>query len=246
MPNVLVVGATSGIARAVASEFAGHGYDVVLAGRDLEETAAIASDVALRHGRTARAMHLDLLDFESHAKALAPWLGGNGETLAGAVICAGYLGDEHLAHVEMPETRRIVDTNFTGCVSICNLLANHFETRKSGFLCALSSVAGDRGRQSNYTYGAAKGALSLYLQGLRNRLFPAGVRVVTVKPGFVDTKMTYGKPGLFLVATPEAVARGVYKAVARNKDVVYLPWFWRWLMFIIRNIPERVFKRMKL
>jgi len=246
LSSVLVVGATSGIARSIAAEFARHRYDLVLAGRDMEEVKAVASDIALRHNVKARAVQLDLLAFDTHEKVLAPLLAGNGEALSGAVVCAGYLGDEQLAHAELQETRRILDTNFTGCVSVCNVLANHFEARRSGFLCALSSVAGDRGRQSNYTYGAAKGALSLYLQGLRNRLFPAGVQVITVKPGFVDTKMTYGKAGMFLVASPEAVAEGVYRAIVKKKDVVYLPWFWRWLMLVIRNIPERVFKRMKL
>jgi len=107
-------------------------------------------------------------------------------------------------------------------------------------------VAGDRGRQSNYVYGAAKGALTLYLQGLRNRLQTAGVRVVCVKPGFVDTAMTFGMPGLFLVASPEHVGERIARAVEGKTDVLYVPWFWRYIMLIIRAIPEAVFKRMKL
>lgn len=246
MSRVLVIGATSGIARAIAAQFARHGSDLVLAGRDLAETEATAADLALRHRVKTSAIQLDVLAFDTHERTLSPLWDGSGEALSGAVVCAGYLGDEQRARVDVDEARRILDTNFTGCVSVCNLLANHFEARRGGFLCVLSSVAGDRGRQSNYTYGAAKGALSLYLEGLRNRLFPAGVQVVTVKPGFVDTGMTYGRPGMFLVASPETIAAGVYRAVAGKKDVVYLPWFWRWLMLIIRNIPEPIFKRMKL
>ena len=107
-------------------------------------------------------------------------------------------------------------------------------------------MAGDRGRQSNYLYGSAKAGLSAYLQGLRNRLFRSGVRVVTIKPGFVDTSMTFGRPGLFLLASPEAIARGVYKAINSGKDVVYLPWFWRWIMLVIRLVPEGIFKRLRL
>jgi len=125
-----------------------------------------------------------------------------------------------------------------------NVLANHFEKKRRGFICALSSVAGDRGRQSNYIYGSAKSGLTTYLQGLRNRLWHFGVRVITVKPGFVDTRMTYGRPKLFLVASPEAVARDIYKAVLRGKDVVYTPCLWRVVMAIIRAIPEGLFKKL--
>ena len=146
----------------------------------------------------------------------------------------------------MAEARRILDTNFTGCVSALEILARRFEARRAGFIAALSSVAGDRGRQSNYLYGAAKGGLSTYLQGLRNRLHHSGVRVVTIKPGFVDTAMTYGRPGLFLVASPERVARAVYRALRGGQDVVYVPWFWRPVMFAMRGVPERLFKRLRL
>ncbi len=142
--------------------------------------------------------------------------------------------------------KRIIDSNFTGAASILSHCANHFESMKSGFIIGISSVAGDRGRQSNYVYGAAKGALSLYLQGLRNRLYPGGVRVITIKPGFVDTAMTYGLPGLFLVASPQYMGNRIVAALGKSADVVYLPWFWRYIMLIIKLIPEPIFKRMKL
>ena len=140
----------------------------------------------------------------------------------------------------------MIVSNFTGAVSILNHCANYFETLQNGFIIGISSVAGDRGRQSNYLYGAAKGALSLYLQGLRNRLFVSGVRVITIKPGFVDTAMTFGLPGLFLVATPQFVGARIVSALGKSADIVYLPGFWRYLMLIIKHIPEAVFKRMKL
>jgi len=232
--TVLILGATSSIARAVAGEFASHGYDLILAGRDCEEMQTQAADLEIRYGVKARVYPFDALDLESH------------ERLAGAVLCVGYLGDQNAAQTDFREARRILDTNFTGCVSALNVISNHFEKQGSGFICALSSVAGDRGRQSNYFYGAAKAALSAYLQGLRNRLHRAGVRVVTVKPGFVDTRMTFGRPNLFLVASPQSVARGVYKAATDGKGVVYLPWYWRWIMLVVRLIPEGLFKRMRL
>ena len=119
-----------------------------------------------------------------------------------------------------------------------NILANHFEQKRKGFICALSSVAGDRGRQSNYLYGSAKGGLTTYLQGLRNRLYHSGVQVITVKPGFVDTRMVFGKAKLPLVASPEAVARDIYRAVKSRKNVVYVPWFWRVIMFWYARFPK--------
>jgi decaprenylphospho-beta-D-erythro-pentofuranosid-2-ulose 2-reductase len=127
-----------------------------------------------------------------------------------------------------------------------NAVATHLERTGGGFVCALSSVAGERGRQSNYLYGAAKAGLTTYLSGLRNRLAPAGVRVLTVKAGIVDTRMSAGMPGAALAASPAAVARAVVRAITRGRDVVYVPWFWRWIMLVIRLIPERVFKRLKL
>ena len=129
-----------------------------------------------------------------------------------------------------------------------SLAAAHLARRGTGYLCALSSVAGDRGRQSNFLYGATKSALTTYLQGLRNRLARQGVAVITVKPGFVDTAMTWGllKPGSPLVASPDQVARAIEHAIRQQKNDVYTPWFWRWIMAIIKSIPEPIFKRMRL
>ena len=144
------------------------------------------------------------------------------------------------------ETKRILDTNLLGAASILGLLANHFEAKQRGFLCAISSVAGDRGRQSNYVYGAAKAGLTVFLQGLRNRLFRSGVRVITIKAGFVDTRMTFGRPGMFLVASPERAGRAIVRAISQGRDVAYVPGFWRAVMLLIRAIPEQVFKRLRL
>ena len=125
-------------------------------------------------------------------------------------------------------------------------MAQRFEDKGSGFIIGIGSVAGDRGRQSNYVYGSAKGAFHLFLQGLRNRLSSRGVHVLTVKPGFVDSPMTFGKEGLFLVASPEKVARAILRALKRRRNVIYVPWFWHWIMLIICCIPEFIFKRLKL
>jgi short-subunit dehydrogenase len=151
-----------------------------------------------------------------------------------------------LAARDFKSGEKIIVANFTGAASILGYCANFLEQKKHGFIIGISSVAGDRGRQSNYVYGAAKGALSLYLQGLRNRLFASGVRVITIKPGFVDTAMTYGLPGLFLVASPHDIGKRIVAALDKSADVVYLPWFWRYIMLIIKHVPEPIFKRMKL
>jgi decaprenylphospho-beta-D-erythro-pentofuranosid-2-ulose 2-reductase len=139
-----------------------------------------------------------------------------------------------------------MNANLTEAAMILEQFAAHFEARGSGFIVGVASVAGDRGRQSNYIYGASKAGFAAYLQGLRARMTKSGVRVLTVKPGFVDTKMTFGLPGLFLVASPESVGRTIHRAVLRERDVIYVPWFWRWILLIIRLIPERVFKRLSL
>ena len=246
MSTVLILGATSGIASALAKEFAAHKYDLVLGGRDRDELSALASDLSLRNSVRAKILAFDALDTQTHAAILQSFLAEAGNTLAGTVVCIGYLGDQAKAQVNWDEARLILETNFTGCVSALNILANHFELKRTGFICAITSVAGDRGRQSNYLYGAAKAGLSVYLQGLRNRLFPAGVKVITVKPGFVDTRMTYGRPGLFLLASPESVAQGIFRAIVKGKSVVYLPWFWRPIMLMVRSIPETIFKRLKM
>ena len=135
---------------------------------------------------------------------------------------------------------------FTSAALLANLAAEYLEPRKRGFLCVLSSVAGDRGRQSNYIYGAAKGGLNIFLQGLRQRLSKSGIVVVTVKPGFTDTAMTWGLPGMFLVASPQKVAHDIYRAVQNGRGTVYTPWFWQIIMTLIKSIPEVVFNRIKL
>ncbi|MGH9364494.1 MAG: SDR family oxidoreductase [Thermoanaerobaculia bacterium] len=243
---VLVLGATSGIGRAVADELARSGSDLLLAGRDREELDALAADLRLRRGVRTESLPFDALALETHPAFVDECRRASRDSLAGAVVCLGTLGDQSAAQKDPLEMKRILDTNLTGAASILGLLANHFEASKGGFLCALSSVAGERGRQSNYVYGAAKAGLSVFLQGLRNRLFRSGVRVITIKAGFVDTRMTYGRPGMFLVASPERAGRAIVRAIRKGRDVVYVPGFWRAAMLLIRAIPERVFKRLRL
>lgn len=240
MSYVLIIGASSDIAGAVAREYAKHGYDLFLAARRPEELGAFGNDISIRYGKNARPVYFDALDYKSHQAfydALDPKPEG--------VVCAvGYLGDQDKAQQDFTETDRIIQTNYTGCVSILNIIANDFEQRKSGFIVGISSVAGDRGRKKNYIYGSAKAAFTAYLSGLRNRLYEAGVQVLTVKPGFVDTKMIKGMDTpQKLTAQPEEVARDIYKAQSSGQDVLYTTWVWRYIMAIINAIPESVFKK---
>jgi decaprenylphospho-beta-D-erythro-pentofuranosid-2-ulose 2-reductase len=241
--TVLVLGGTSTIARAIAAELAARGFDLALAGRDLAELDAVAADLRVRHGVAASVHRMDVLDMDKHAVSLAPCLTAD---LRGVVLAFGYLGDQRRAESDAAEARRILDTNLTGSAIALEVVAAHLARLGGGFVCALSSVAGERGRQSNYVYGAAKAGLTAYLSGLRNRLASAGVRVVTVKAGIVDTRMSAGMPGAALAASPVSVARAVVRAIEGGRDVVYVPWFWRWIMLVIRLIPEPLFKRLRL
>src|SRR5450631_770095 len=216
---VLILGATSAIARATAAAFAARGNALYLASRDEEELRRIAADLRLRYGVEVRYGLFDAEAVETHEMFLLSVI-ATMPNLSGVVLAFGYLGDQQAAR-DFEVGAKVIASNFTGAASILSLCANYFEPLKRGFIIGISSVAGDRGRQSNYVYGAAKGALSLFLQGLRNRLFRAGIRVITVKPGFVDTAMTFGVPGLFLVASPADVGERIVKSLKGRADVVY-------------------------
>ncbi len=243
--SVLILGATSPIARATAQYLASEGYGLYLASRDADELKRIAADMSVRYSIPVEASRFDAEDFYSHPDFIQRVVKQVGN-LEGVVLAFGYLGEQQHAVVDFKEGHAILNRNFVGACSILSECANYFEAKKSGFIIGISSVAGDRGRQSNYYYGSAKSGLSTFLQGMRNRLYPSGVHVMTVKPGFVDTGMTFGKPGLFLVASPTTVGQEIGKALKKRKTVVYVPWFWRYIMCIIKAIPENIFRRLKL
>ncbi|MGO9450552.1 MAG: SDR family oxidoreductase [Candidatus Binataceae bacterium] len=241
MSKVLILGATSPIARALAMRFAGEGTRLYLAARDLHEAERLAHDISTRTGTAAIAGAFDATDFSSHAavidRAIAE-LGG----LDGVILCFGTLGEESVAQVEPGAALATLNQNFNGAVSLLTLTARHLEQQRSGFIITIGSVAGERGRAKNYVYGSAKSALATFTQGLRGRLARAGVQVLTVKLGTVDTRMTWGRDSMLVVA-PEAAAASIYAAWQRKANVVYVPWFWRPIMAIIRLIPERLFMR---
>jgi decaprenylphospho-beta-D-erythro-pentofuranosid-2-ulose 2-reductase len=243
--RIFIFGATSAIAEATARRFAAGGNRFFLVARDRGKLEALADDLRLRGaGKVATAV-ADALDFGRHPALVQAALQAlNG--LDTALIAHGTLPDQKSCEESFEAARRAFEINALGAMSVLTHVANQFETQGFGTIVALGSVAGDRGRQSNYVYGATKGALSVFMQGLRNRLYPLGVHVLTVKPGWVDTPMTAAFPKGFLWARPQEIASGVYTAIENKKDVVYLPWFWSPIMRVIRALPESIFKRLRL
>ncbi|MGZ5046518.1 MAG: SDR family oxidoreductase [Usitatibacter sp.] len=243
--RVVVFGATSAIAQAVARRLAARGARLHLVGRDAAKLEAVRADLAARGSPSATASVADLDLLDRHHALLDEAESALG-SIDAALIAQGTLPDQRACEADFALAARALHTNFTSPASLASELANRFEARGAGTIVAISSVAGDRGRASNYVYGTAKAALSTFLEGLHARLHAKGVRVVTVKPGFVDTPMTAGFTKGALWATPDQVAAGIVKAMDRGTREAYLPWFWGPIMFVIRHLPARIFLRLKI
>ena len=243
MSYVLIIGAKSDIAKATAREYAKHGHDFYLAGRNISEIEDFENDVKIRSNVEVKLKEFDITDFDSHEQfynSLDP-------KPVGVIVIAGYMAEQKTCENNWSETLNTINVNFTGAVSILNIIANDMEQNKNGFIVGVSSVAGDRGRKANYIYGSSKSAFSTYLSGLRNRLYESGVKVLTVKPGFVSTKMTAGlELPPKLTAQPEDVAKDIFSAQQKGKDILYTKSIWRLIMMIIKMIPEWKFKGMSL
>lgn len=240
----LVLGASSSVGRAFARLAAQQGADIVLAGRDTDDLNRTAADVALRTGASVDVMLFDAADFDSHAAFAADC--ARRDSALDVFLLFGTMHEQDDSDEDFDLVRQTVNVNYLGAVSILDRLAPILEEQGDGRVVVLSSVAGDRGRRKNYLYGSVKGALNLYLQGLRARLFEAGVSVTTIKAGFLDTDMTFGLPGLFLVASPEECAEACLRLSAKGRESAYFPKFWFLIMTIIKSIPEPIFKRMSI
>ncbi|MEM9974618.1 MAG: SDR family NAD(P)-dependent oxidoreductase [Pseudomonadota bacterium] len=240
----MILGASSAMARAFARSVAGSGSSVLLGGRDEADIAAQAADCMLRGADFAEAFAFDARDPTGY-----PAIVSRARKTKGTLNVAVFVGSMP-AQAEIDAAPDLiggtVDDSFVGPATLLQMLAPILEERGSGTVVGVGSVAGDRGRVGNYVYGAAKAGFHTYLSGLRNRLTRSGAHVVTVKPGFVDTGMTWGLDGMFLVASPDAVARDILKAAEKRRDVIYTPFFWRWIMLIIRMIPEPIFKKLSI
>jgi NAD(P)-dependent dehydrogenase (short-subunit alcohol dehydrogenase family) len=242
--TLLLVGATSDIGRATALRYAEAGWRVLLAARNLEAAQREADDIATRTGAAIGVHRLDILDAQRFP-AFADELPALPDTVACVV---GELGEQVRAQTDLDHATLLLRTNFEGPALLLGLFAERFLARGSGVLIGVSSVAGDRGRGSNYAYGAAKAGFTAFLSGLSNRLAPSGVKVLTVKPGFVRTRMTAGlKLPPLLTAEPEEVGRAIFAAAEIGRaDVIYVRPVWRMVMGVIGLIPEPVFKRLRL
>jgi decaprenylphospho-beta-D-erythro-pentofuranosid-2-ulose 2-reductase len=242
--RVLVVGATSAMAAEAARIYAAHGARLFLTGRNSQRLEAVAEDLRVR-GAAVETAVLDATDRRRCEEVVeAAWTSFGG--LDVALVAHGVLPNQARCQVSVADAVDAMEVNFLSTVALLTPLANRFEAARAGCIAVITSVAGDRGRQSNYVYGAAKGGLDRFLQGLRNRLFHAGVAVVTLKPGFVDTPMTAGLKQGPLFASARRAGRAIHRAIERRRDVAYIPWFWRPIMAIIRALPEAVFKRLRL
>lgn len=246
MKNILIIGATSAIAEAVARKLAARGDRFYLLARNSERLAAIAADLAVRGAGDVEMSTFDAHDAESHAAALEKahmWLG----TIESALIAYGTLGDQKESERNAEIALNEMQTNAISTISLLTRLANIMASQGHGTIAVISSVAGDRGRASNYVYGSAKAAVTAFCEGLRARLHKKGVHVLTVKPGIVDTPMTEGVdvPEI-LKAEPDTVARDIVRAMDRKQDTIYTPWYWKYIMIGIVHLPESVFKKITL
>jgi short-subunit dehydrogenase len=241
--RILVLGATSGIAEAVCRLWAARGDSLFLVARNESKLAVVAADMRTRGAAYVDTAVANLDDTAVHPELLAHAI----NSLAGldvAFLALGVLGDQPKAEKNFPEAAQILHTNFVAPASLLTWLANYCAQRHSGTLAVLSSVAGERGRKSNYVYGSSKAGLTAFVDGLRNRIDREGVRVMTIKPGPVKTAMTAGMKGKF--ADVDDVAASLVKSIDRGTDVVYVPGIWRIIMAVIRSIPERIFKKLNL
>jgi short-subunit dehydrogenase len=246
MKKVLIIGATSSIAASCARLWAAEGSEFFLVARSADKLQQTVADL---EGRGANAVHqhlMDATDYSAHPRMLADCMAAMGQ-IDIALVAHGTLPDQAACERDVNIALQEFANNGTSVIALLTLLANQLETQRCGTLAVISSVAGDRGRQSNYLYGTAKAAVSTFCEGLRARLFKVGVHVITIKPGFVDTPMTQGLPlPALLVARPAEVAKRIVGGVANKVATLYTPGFWALIMMIIRAIPQPVFKRLKL
>jgi short-subunit dehydrogenase len=245
MQKILIIGATSAIAEAAARRFAQRGDALYLLARNGERLDHLARDLKIRGAASCTGALFDVNDFDRHAAAIAAAAAAM-DGLDAVLIAHGTLSDQQACQADAALTLREISTNALSVISLLTHLANRFEAQRHGTLAVIGSVAGDRGRQSNYVYGSAKGMLAIFLQGLRNRLHKAGVQVLTIKPGFVDTPMTAAIPKGPLWASPDTVAQAIVRGMDGGRNTVYTPTFWWGIMAVIRAVPETIFKKLSL
>lgn len=243
--KILVFGANSTVAKELQKIWAQNGHEMTLIGRDSDVLKRIASDLVVRGARSVKVVQKDLMEFDDADDFVRSiWNVGNGYDLV--FMAHGVLGSQQDDLKAAEDTIKIIEANFLSHVSFLTPIANLMEESRNGAIAVITSVAGDRGKQSNYIYCSAKAGKIAFLSGLRNRLFPSNVAVTEIRMGFVDTKMTENFEKGALWASPEKVAVAIDSAIQNRKDIVYIPKIWFFIMSIIKSIPEVLFKRLKL
>lgn len=245
MKTAVIFGATSSIAQAVSQQLAERGMTLLLVGRNQDKLKQVQSDLQTRGAKQCQIMVQDLANITDYDTLISQVMNRLGR-IDLTLIAHGTLPEQKEIEQNIHQTMNEIKLNGLSVIGILTVLANHLVFQRSGTIAVISSVAGDRGRQSNYVYGAAKAMVTTFVDGLRGRLLKNGVHVLTIKPGFVDTPMTADLPKGALWAQPEKVAKDIVKAIDKKKNVLYTPFFWRFIMLIIKNIPEALFKKMKL
>lgn len=238
MQSILILGATSSIARACSEILASRRCKLFLASRDISELERIASDLRIRFNIDVDCAFFDITQIVSHTSFFEMLIDKMG-AIDGLIMAIGL--------IDKLDYQKVIAANFTGPISFLELYVKYLAVQKKGFIIGLSSVAGDRGRKPNYVYGASKAGLTTYLQGLRNSLYPFKIQILTIKLGLIDTKMVFGgKYPLYLAASPKKTAIKIIRALDKGKESIYIPGIWRLIMLIIRSIPEKIFKRLSL
>lgn len=246
MKRILIIGATSAIATACARLWASEGAQFMLVARDERKLESVAADLRVRGAQRADTFLMAAEETAEHLAMLTQALKVLGQ-IDVALISHGTLPNQQACEADAGQTLHEIAINGTSVMALLTILANHFEHQRRGAIGVITSVAGDRGRPSNYVYGSAKAAVSVFCEGLRARLFKAGVSLTDIRPGFVATPMTQGLPlPAALVAQPDAVAKRIVRGIDRQVDVLYAPAFWWSIMLIIRHIPGSIFKRLSL
>lgn len=241
--TVLILGGDSDVAKSLIRNFISLDSKLIITTRKNNNISSIKSLLGKKNKSNCEVKFFDVLDYNAHEKFYNS-LGTKPDIV---ICCIGILGNQKSSEKNFNESHKIINTNYTGIVSILNIIANDFEKKSSGIIVGISSVAGERGRSSNYIYGSSKAALSVYLSGLRNRLWSHNVSVISIKPGFINTKMTSNLDlPKILTASSEKVAVDIIKAIKNQSDIVYTLWVWRYIMFLIKSLPEYFFKRLRL
>lgn len=245
MSRLLVAGATSAIAQETCRHFAAEGASFFLVARDEARLEAVADDLRVRGAAEVTCYTLDLTDLDAHERMLDAAVAALGG-LDCLFVAYGTLPDQERCEEDVGAALEAILVNGTSVIALLTRAANRFEAQRHGTIAVISSVAGDRGRKNNYVYGAAKAAVSTFLSGLRGRLHPAGVRVLTLKPGVTDTPMTAHLKKGPLTTPVESAGRQIHQAIVAGRDVAYIPGYWRYIMGVIKAVPETLFKRLNL